>query len=350
MLTANDPQLRLFKAGLKASATPLKNVTGQWNETAPAPARDFSAVGYYFGKKLREELKVPIGLISTAWGGTQIESWISPDSIKADPDYEAIAAREVKDAAEHPNRQLNNMPSALYHGMNVPMAPLAIKGVAFYQGEANFGRGYQYRRLFPLMINDWRKLWGRPDLPFVWVQIPNIGPAPAQPTGSGWSETREAQTMTLSLPNTAMAVTIELGDANDVHPRYKREVGNRLALAALQKIYHRNIVGSGPLYSHMKIEGNAIRLFFNEIGGGLVGKEGGPLKGFAIAGADKKWVWADAKIDGDTMVVSIHEVSTPVAARYAWADTPVVTLYNKAGLPASPFRTDDWPEWTTSNK
>jgi sialate O-acetylesterase len=293
---------------------------------------------------------VPIGLISTAWGGTQIESWISPTSLRADPDYQTIAARETKDATQNPNRQLNNMPSALYNGMNVPMAKLSIRGVAWYQGEANFGRGFQYRRLFPLMINDWRKLWARPDLPFVWVQIPNIGPTPAQPTGSGWAETREAQLMTLSVPNTAMAVTIDLGDAGDIHPKYKKEVGNRLALAALQKIYQRDVIGSGPLYSGMKIEGNKIRLSFKEVGGGLVAKDGGPLKGFAITGADKKWAWADAKIEGNDVIVSSPDVSTPVAARYGWADTPVVSLYNKEGLPASPFRTDDWPEWTTNNK
>ncbi len=345
---ANDPFLRHFKADLRPSLG-QNDVVGGWNETTPAPARYFSAVGYFFGKKLRQELQIPIGLITTAWGGTQIEAWMNPESLRQDPDWPAIATREAK-AAEGPNHSLENVSGALFRSLTVPLAPLAIRGVAWYQGESNFGRGYQYRRLFPQMIKDWRALWARPNLPFVWVQIPNIGPTPAEPTGSGWAETREAQTMALRLPNTAMATTIDVGDANDIHPKFKRPFGERLALAALQKIYGQKIVGLGPLFQSFTVENGAIRLHFAEIGGDLEVRGGGPLRGFAIAGEDRKWVWAEAKIEGADVVVSSPQVAKPVAARYGWADTPILNLQNREGLPATPFRTDDWPEWTRDNK
>ncbi len=200
------------------------------------------------------------------------------------------------------------------------------------------------------MIQNWRKDWGQSKFPFLFVQLANFMAVKPEPSESDWAELREAQLMTLALPNTGMAVIIDIGDANDIHPKNKQDVGKRLALWALARTYGKELVYSGPIYKSMEIEGEKIILHFDHVGGGLVARPNEPLKGFAIAGADRKFVWADAKIDGDSVVVSSSEVSEPVAVRYAWADNPVCNLYNKEGLPASPFRTDDWPGVTVGKK
>jgi sialate O-acetylesterase len=223
--------------------------------------------------------------------------------------------------------------------------PYAIKGAIWYQGESNAGRAAQYRKLFPKMIEDWRKQWGQGDFPFLFVQLANFGngkPRPELPSPSTWAELREAQTMTLRFaPNTAQAVIIDIGDHKDIHPRNKQDVGKRLALAAEKMAYGRkDIEASGPLYKSMKVEGDRVRIKFAHAEG-LMAKDGAP-KGFAIAGADEKFVWADAKIEGKDIVVSSPSVTRPVAVRYAWADDPETNLYNGAGLPACPFRTDGW--------
>jgi sialate O-acetylesterase len=242
-----------------------------------------------------------------------------------------------------------NSPSVLYNGMIAPLVPYAIKGAIWYQGESNAGRAYQYRTLFPAMIKDWRAQW-KQDFPFLFVQLANYMKPSEQPADSEWAELREAQSMTLSLPNTGMAVIIDVGEEKDIHPRNKQDVGKRLALAAQKVAYNENSVYSGPTYKSMKVEGNKIILTFDNAGGGLVAK-GGNLKEFAIAGPDKKFVWANAIIQGNTVVVSSDNVSNPVAVRYAWANNPdKANLYNKEGLPASPFRTDDWPGITISKK
>ncbi|HEX5324689.1 MAG TPA: sialate O-acetylesterase [Capsulimonadaceae bacterium] len=245
---------------------------------------------------------------------------------------------------------LQNEPSTLYNGMIAPLIPYGIKGAIWYQGESNADRSYQYRSLLPAMIDDWRTRWGEGSFPFLIVQLANFMATKPQPSESGWAELREAQLMTWQhVPNTGMAVIIDIGDANDIHPKDKQDVGSRLALAAGAVAYgDTRDEYSGPIYKSMTTEGNRIHLTFDHLGGGLVAK-GGLLSGFAIAGADKHWVWANAIIDGDTVVVSSPEVPNPVAVRYAWADNPVCNLYNKAGLPASPFRTDDWPG-VTENK
>jgi len=230
-----------------------------------------------------------------------------------------------------------------------PLIPYAIRGAIWYQGESNAGRAYQYRKLFPAMIQDWRKAWGQGDFPFLFVQLANYQPRKPEPADSAWAELREAQTMTLSLPKTGMAVIIDIGEANDIHPKNKQDVGKRLARAALAIAYGKHIPYSGPMYDSMKIEGDAIRLTFKHVDGGLVAR-GGELKGFAIAGDDRRFVWADAKIDGDTILVRSDKVAKPKAVRYAWADNPECNLYNKADLPASPFRTDDWPGVTADQK
>ena len=239
-----------------------------------------------------------------------------------------------------------NRPTVLYNAMIAPLVPYALRGAIWYQGESNAGRAYQYRELFPLMIKDWRKQWQQGDFPFLFVQLANFRAVNAEPVADDWAELREAQTMTLALPNTGMAVTIDIGDANDIHPGNKQEVGNRLALNARALVYGEKMVYSGPKYKTMKLEGNRVRLFFDHAEEGLMIKGGDVLQGFAIAGADQKFVWADAKLEGNTVVVSHTHIAQPVAVRYAWSINPACNLYNQAGLPALPFRTDAWPEVT----
>jgi sialate O-acetylesterase len=234
-----------------------------------------------------------------------------------------------------------NAPTNLFNGMVAPIVGYPIKGTIWYQGESNAGRSYQYRKLFPTMITDWRTRWAEGDFPFYWVQLANFMPRDKEPAESGWAELREAQTMTQSLPNTGQAVIIDIGEGLDIHPKNKEDVGRRLARLALARDYGKKIVDSGPVYESMSVENGAIRVRFKNAAGGLVAKE--TLTGFAIAGEDKKFVWADAKVDKDTVVVKSPGIAKPVAVRYAWGNNPEANLYNKANLPACPFRTDDWP-------
>jgi sialate O-acetylesterase len=233
-------------------------------------------------------------------------------------------------------------PVGLYNAMIAPLLNYKIKGVIWYQGESNTGRAKEYQKLFPTMIADWRQKWGQGDFPFLYIQLANFMEAKAQPTESGWAELQEAQLKTLTVDNTAMIVTIDIGVWNDIHPLNKEDVGKRLALAARNLAYgEKNLVYSGPIYESMEIKANKIVLSFEHVDGGLVAK-GGELKHFAIAGADKNFVWANAKIKDDKVIVWNNEIKNPVAVRYAWADNPEgANLYNKKGLPASPFRTDD---------
>lgn len=236
-------------------------------------------------------------------------------------------------------------PSAYFNGMIHPLIPVAIRGAVWYQGESNVGNGYRYRAVFRALIQDWRSRWGQGAFPFLFVQLPNHTLPVAEPGPSLWAEVREAQLMALSLPNTGMAVTIDVGDAKDLHPKNKRDVGERLSLAARGVAYRvERLVFSGPIYESMRIEGMKIRLSFRHVGSGLIAKGGGPLKHFAIAGPDRNFVWAQARIAGSSVVVWSERVPKPVAVRYAWANNPEgCNLYNEEGLPASPFRTDDWP-------
>jgi sialate O-acetylesterase len=238
--------------------------------------------------------------------------------------------------------------SALYEGMITPLLSYAFRGAIWYQGESNASRGYQYRKLLPALIESWRSASQQPDMDFLIVQLPNHGAIPTEPTESVWAETREAEFLTMkSLPHTGMAVTIDVGDPSDVHPHRNREVGERLARWALGTTYSQPIVYSGPLYESMKVEGSQIRIHFAHVGSGLQARGASGLRGFAIAGADRKFHWGNARIDGDTVLVSHPEVPIPVAVRYAWADSPPCNLFNIEGLPASPFRTDDWPGIST---
>ncbi len=375
--SANYPQIRLFKVAKIVAAKPLEDTDGQWQVCSPQTVAGFSAVGYFFGRELHKRLGVPVGLIQSAWGGTPAEAWTSLEALNAHPELKPIVerwdeilenypkaleryrkrmaawqqnAKAARAAGKRPPRRPRpprgpnhpHRPAGLYNGMIKPIVPFAIRGVIWYQGESNAARAYQYRTLFRTMIRDWRRTWRQGNFPFLFVQLANFRQRQAEPGESDWAELREAQTMALAEPNTGMAVTIDIGEANDIHPKNKQDVGRRLALAALAIAYGKDIVYSGPLYDSHKIEGNKVRIFFTHVDGGLVAR-GGELKGFAIAGPDRKFVWAKAAIDGDTVVVWSDQVPNPVAVRYGWADNPECTLYNKAGLPASPFRTDDWP-------
>lgn len=274
-------------------------------------------------------------------------------SLRGAWDYKVEAALEPKhpDWGSRPEAvgvSNQNNPSVLYNAMIAPLVPFAIRGAIWYQGESNAGRAYQYRTLFPIMIRNWRTAWGH-EFPFYFVQLANWHANKAEPDESDWAELREAQTMTLREPQTGMAVTIDIGDENDIHPRNKLDVGRRLAAWALAGTYSQKVIPSGPLYHSFNIDGDKIRIRF-KYAAGLKTTDGGSLKGFAIAGEDRRFVWANARIDGDSVIVSSPKVMWPVAVRYGWADNPIANLYNSAGLPASPFRTDDWPGVTAARR
>jgi sialate O-acetylesterase len=232
--------------------------------------------------------------------------------------------------------------------MVAPLVPYGIAGTIWYQGESNADRAYQYRKLFPAMIRCWREAWGQGDFPFLWVQLANFMKRQPDPGESKWAELREAQTMTLSLPKTGQAVIIDIGEADDIHPKNKQDVGVRLALLALKIAYgEKDIIASGPMYKSMSVKGNTVTVTFDNVGSGLTTSDGLPIAGFAVAGADRKFHWADAKIGStNTVILTCRDVDNPVAVRYAWADNPRCNLVNSAGLPACPFRTDNWPGLT----
>ncbi|HKE59458.1 MAG TPA: sialate O-acetylesterase, partial [Pyrinomonadaceae bacterium] len=271
-------------------------------------------------------------------------SWDYKIELRLDPKSPDWGSRP--DASGPANQ---NSPSVLYNAMLAPLTPYAIRGAIWYQGEANAGRAYQYRTLFPVMIRNWRNAWGEPSFPFYFVQLANWHAVKAAPDESDWAELREAQTMTLREPQTGMAVIIDIGDENDIHPRNKTDVGSRLAAWALANTHHQKVVPSGPLFDSVRFDNDKAWIKF-KYSDGLKTADGGPPKGFAIAGADHKFFWADARIEGKAIVLSSKDVPKPVAVRYGWADNPAVNLYNGANLPASPFRTDDWPGLTTSRK
>src|SRR5271157_2949323 len=379
---ADYPMLRLFTVQKAVAAKPQSEVKGYWVAARPQTVGEFSAVGYFFGRDLLKVLNVPIGMIHSSWGGTPAEAWTSRGTLESDPDFASILDAGTKLLSPYPKvfqdyeQQLSQWrqdsdkaesegapvptaptapddprrnpwrPSGLFNAMIMPLTPYAIRGAIWYQGESNAGRAAQYRKLFPAMIRDWRNAWEEGDFPFLFVQLANWSvPRP----GSDWSELREAQLMTLSMPKTGMAVTIDIGDGSDIHPKNKQDVGYRLALAAQAIAYGRDLIYSGPIYESMAVEGEKVRLRFKCVYGGLMAKNSPSqnVSGFEIAGADHKFVAAEAKIDGDTVVVRSEKAPHPVAVRYAWAMNPYCNLYNRAGLPASPFRTDDWEDPTT---
>ena len=270
------------------------------------------------------------------------EDWLA----KVETEYPALHDGALAELPQPPTAKPEGTPSAIFNGMINPITPFGIKGALWYQGESSAVDPWSYRTLLPLLIKSWRAHWAQGDFPFYIVQLPNYGTPPPGPNQGDlrWAQMREAELLTWQkVPNTGMSVSIDIGDDTNLHPPDKKDVGYRLSLAALGNTYGRKIEYSGPIYDSMTVEENKVRLKFTHLGGGLVAK-GGPLKQFVICGSDQKWQWADAVIDGDTVVVFSPDVAVPVAVRYAWAAAPDgCNLYNQAGLPASPFRTDDWP-------
>ena len=365
---ANHPPIRLFQVDHAVSEYPLDNVKAQpWTACTPETAATFSAVAYFFARQLEEKEHVPIGLIESNWGGTPAEAWTSMSGLGSDAslipvflswssladEYSAkqrrlelarqaqekakAEGRKPEDLPWEPNERLSWSPAGLFNAMIAPLTPFPIRGAIWYQGESNTGadRAAIYRLLFQTMIRDWRRAWGQGDFPFLFVQIANFK------ASSAWPEVREAQRKTLDLVNTGMAVTIDIGDPDNIHPKNKQDVGLRLALAAEAISYGEKVEYSGPLFRHVTRADDSLNVWFDHAQSGLVAK-GGSLTGFQIAGSDRKFVPAEAVIEGDHVRVSSPTVKDPVVVRYAWSSTPDASLFNGAGLPASPFQSRDF--------
>ena len=383
-LSAKDSGIRFLSVPKNGTQQPQDDFKGKWEVCSPQSARSFSAVGYLFGRQLRQTLGVPIGLIDDSWGGSACEAWVRRDLLAADEKYnpllkqwadreanaeqaeEAFQARR-REAVEKakaegrpaprgdqsPKSQMagNARPGNLYNGVLKPLIGYGMRGAIWYQGESNAGRAYQYRDLFPLMIRNWRQDWEIGDFSFYWVQLADYMGEKPEPGDSAWAELREAQTLTMSrLPKTGEAVIIDIGEAQDIHPRNKQDVARRLARWALAKDYGIDIPCQSPSYKSIEKAGRKIVLTFDHVGGGLKPFDIKEPLGFAVAGEDRKFHWAKAKVVGnDKVELESDAVSDPVAARYGWADNPVCNLYSKEGLPMTPFRTDDWPGVTAKS-
>ena len=375
---ANFPEIRLFTVKRVVTPEPADDVQGSWSACTPATVKNFSAVAYFFGRELHQKRNVPVGLIHSSWGGTPAQAWTEKSYLEDDqnlrlyltnwdktltdypakkeaydktaiPKWEeqvAAAKKSGQKAPAKPGEPMGpghqNTPAGLYNGMIAPLTPYAIRGVIWYQGESNASatEARLYRRLFPAMIESWRQQWGEGSFPFYFVQLANFQ------TNGWWPVLRESQTDTLELAHTGQALAIDVGNRTDIHPTDKQTVGHRLALIALAQTYGEQVVYSGPTLKEMTVDGAEATIWLDNTGKGLESK-GGPLAGFAIAGADRKFYPADAKIVEDRVVVSSPEVKDPKAVRYAWADYPMATLYNREGLPAVPFRTDSWADAVT---
>ncbi|MBL9122881.1 MAG: sialate O-acetylesterase [Planctomycetaceae bacterium] len=383
--SAGNPYLRLFTVPRQAMPDPQLSVATKWEPCNSQTLPDFSAVAYYFGRDLQKKLGVAVGLINTSYGGTPAEAWTSREGLLASPTLKGMiaardaaianfpaaqeqyakavaaweqAAAKAKDAGENAPEKPKppqdpstspHSPSGLYNAMIHPLVPYAFRGAIWYQGESNAGRAYEYRTLFPAMISDWRRIWHKEEFPFLFVQLAPFMKMTNEPGDSAWAELRDAQLHTArTLPNTAMAVITDVGEENDIHPQKKQPVGERLALAALALAYGQPVEYSGPDANGAEFSGAKAVVKFKHVGGGLVGRDaqGNPtpeLTGFTLAGDDQKFVNAQAKIEGDTVVVTAAGVTKAAAVRYGWANFPLGNLWNQAGLPASPFRTDDFP-------
>jgi sialate O-acetylesterase len=368
---ANLPDLRMFTVPNFTSASPQSDCKGAWEVATPPGGKKhpeikgvayWSGVGFYFGRELHRKLGVPVGMIHVSWSGSLIEPWIDRQTLLADPEFRPLvtkfddqlavyakkAGRKLEEVkaeilpasdfpwppkpTDNPDPRHPGSPSAIYNYMVNPLVPFAFKGLIWYQGESNAPRAHQYRKLLPAMISDWRRIWGEGNFPFPIVQLANINDPKPEPGESEWAELREAQLMaTRRVPKTGLVVTIDVGEANNVHPVNKEAVGHRLALAARAIAYGQTLAFSGPILDSMTVEGSRIRLRFKHIGGGLQAKGGAPLKGFAIADGDRKFVWAEAAIEGNTVVVSSPKLTRPVAVRYqakgVSPEWPLVKVY-----------------------
>jgi sialate O-acetylesterase len=361
---------------------PADDVGGSWTACAPESVGNFSAVAYFFARELHQKLGVPIGLVNSAWGGTQIEGWMSEATLRADPAWPGIKARWEKTLADYPAAVKAHegalakwaadeaaakaagkafarlkprapegpgsrwLPAGIYHGMIAPLVPYTLRGIIWYQGETNAARHDEYASLFTAMIKQWRAEFepspSAPPLPFYFVQLANFE-AQAGNRGDTWAFLREAQARALKLPATGMAVTIDIGDPKDVHPKNKQEVGRRLALHARRQLFGEKVETDGPLFSSAKRDGPAMRVTFSHATGlRLEPAKGDGRISFEVAGADQVFVPAEARVEGTALYVSALSVPAPVAVRYAWRNSPDARLFNRAGLPAAPFRSDKW--------
>lgn len=399
---ASHPLIRVFKLPKETCLEPQADCRGSWAVCTPESAREFSATGYFFGREIQRNAKIPVGLINACRGGSSGQMWTSLEGLQSEPALATYVAQARAATADYPQRRqryldwkaqaarwpetlqrweddaararaagnepppkpappeadvgrpvgmdpweddVMNSPTVLFNGMISPLIPFGIKGAIWYQGEGNADEWDLYRTLFPALVRDWRARWGRGDFPVYAVQLSSFGPPRDRPGESNWAAFREVQAELQEIvTNSGIAVTIDIGCATDIHPLSKEEVGRRLSLVALARTYGHAIEYSGPRYERMEVARGTVRLHFTHAGAGLVAKGGGPLERFAVAGADRAFVWADAAIDGETVVVSSPGVPSPVAVRYAWDFNPDgCNLCNAAGLPALPFRTDSWP-------
>ena len=365
---ANYPTIRMFTAKQKKAYEPADEVSGEWKVCSPETVPGFSAVGYLFARDLQQRLKMPVGILTVAYGASTVEAWVPRPAIAADPElkpmldrfdaqenfYKTHPGAMAADAPPGPQTinarpprpgplrdpvQDQHEPTVLFNGMVHPVIPYAIRGAIWYQGESITGGKagvLLYPHVMETLVTQWRQLWGEGDFPFYAVQLPALKNVSNNPM------VREGQAQILTLPKTGLAVTIDIGDPDNVHPKNKAPLGERLTLIAMANAYGRKLEYSGPRYSSMKVEGNSIRIRFTHLGGGLVAKDG-PLKWFQIAGADQRFYDAEATIEGKSVVVKSDKVAAPVAVRYAWDNYPFgCNLFNAAGLPAAPFRTDSW--------
>jgi sialate O-acetylesterase len=378
MADAELPMVRVFQVKHHASEKPEPDCEGAWAVCDPDTAKDFSAVGFFFARELNRRLHVPIAVIESAWGPSPAEAWTPRATLEKNPTLHVALDRYDKAASGYPaalaayqarladwQSQADTAkaagspappkpvaplapggpraPSALFNGMISPLLRYPIRGVLWYQGESNTSDPALYRTLFPAMIEAWRANWNEGDFPFFYAQLSGFLGRRPQPEESRWAELREAQSLALSTSRTGMAVTADTGDEHEMHPADKQDVAHRMALMAESEVYDRSgAAASGPVFSRMEVDDAKAVLSFTHTEGGLKAKNGQPLKGFEVAGENRLFVWADARIDGDQVIVQSKQVAIPVAVRYGWADFPDCTLFNRAGLPASPFRTDTW--------
>jgi sialate O-acetylesterase len=392
-MSAKFPNLRLISVPQLGTQEPQNDFNGKWEATTPETAINFSAVGYFFGRRLHQILDVPVGLIDNAWGGSACEAWIPRDRLnkmavakpymdqwrkteetfdfsKLQKAYDqklkawqekAVTARKAgkptpSGRPRPPRNQLTGQhrPANLYNGILNPIIGYGIKGAIWYQGESNSHRAHAYRDVFPLMIQSWRDAWKQGNFSFYWVQLADFQNEQDEPVSENWPELREAQTFTLDkLKNVGEAVIIDVGEGRDIHPRNKQTVANRLLRNALAKDYGYDLPHKSPRYKDMQVQGSKVTVTFDHVGAGLYCFDTREPVGFAICGKDQKFVWAEAKLIGkDKVEVWSDKINEPVAVRYAWMNNPACNLFRKDGsvtLPVTPFRTDDFPMITKGN-
>jgi sialate O-acetylesterase len=378
---AKYPNMRLIKVPLVGTQQLQDDFKGSWKPATPQSAANFSAVGFLYGRYLHQILGVPVGLIDNSWGGSAAEAWVRRSSIESDPRFAPLMERTVKDetykqsekaksdyaaamekyktnaarakaegrvvpsAPQSPQAWLtgNARPGNIFAGVVNPTRGYGIKGVIWYQGESNAGQPKEYAQLFPFLIEQWRKEWNQPDLPFYWVQLASYFKKEAQPGDSRWAPLRDAQTQTLSLPNTGQAIIIDLGEGKNIHPKNKHDVAARLVRWPLVKLYGMHLPYHSPEFKSMEIKDNKVLVTFDCFGSSLRTFDVEEAIGFAVCGADHAWHWANGKLIGNNQVeLTCDEVKSPVAVRYAWANNPVCNLTSMDGLPVTPFRTDNF--------